>query len=149
MTEVLFYHLSDSTLDEVLPPLLEKSLDRGWKAVVQFGGEERRDALNDSLWTFREDSFIGHGLESDPHAAHQPVILTLTDSNPNGAVIRFLVDGAEPRNIEPYERVVLLFDGHEMAQVEAAREYWRILRGQGHSVTYWKQTAQGGWQKQA
>src|SRR5690606_9198795 len=119
------------------------------RAVVQFGSEERRDALNDGLWTFREDSFIGHGLDNDPHALHQPVILTLTEANPNGAVIRFLVDGAEPREIGSYARVVLLFDGHDMKQVEAAREHWKALRGQGHSVTYWKQTPQGGWQKQA
>ena len=29
MTEVLFYHLQNMTLEGVLPPLLEKSLERG------------------------------------------------------------------------------------------------------------------------
>ena len=52
MTEVLFYHLTESTLEDALPGLLEKSLERGWKAVVQTGTEERRDALDAHLWTF-------------------------------------------------------------------------------------------------
>jgi len=35
MTEVLFYHLQNMSLESVLPPLLEKSLERGWRVVVQ------------------------------------------------------------------------------------------------------------------
>ena len=33
MTEVLFYHLQNMTLESVLPPLLEKSLERGWRVT--------------------------------------------------------------------------------------------------------------------
>jgi len=51
MTEVLFYHLQDMTLENVLPPLLEKSLERGWRVVVQSTSEERADALDAHLWT--------------------------------------------------------------------------------------------------
>ena len=35
MTEVLFYHLQNMSLESVLPSLLEKSLERGWRVVVQ------------------------------------------------------------------------------------------------------------------
>ena len=48
MTDVLFYHLERTTLEKVLPGLLEKSLERGWRAVVQATTEERIEAL-DSL----------------------------------------------------------------------------------------------------
>src|SRR6185437_734858 len=58
MTEVLFYHLQDMTLENVLPPLLEKSLERGWRVVVQSSSEERADALDAHLWTYRDDSFL-------------------------------------------------------------------------------------------
>ena len=40
--------------------------------------------------------------------------------NPNGASIRFFVDGAEAAELEGYERVVFLFDGHDDAQVGAS-----------------------------
>jgi DNA polymerase-3 subunit chi len=149
MTEVLFYHLSQSTLEAVLPPLLEKSLERGWNAVVQFGSEERRDALNTLLWTWRDDSFIGHGTDQESHAVHQPVILTVTDANPNRARIRFLVDGARPPALDSYERAVLMFDGHDTGQIEAARREWKRLREEGHSVTYWQQTPEGRWERRA
>ena len=122
MTEVLFYHLTESTLEEALPGLLERSVGRGWQAVVQTGTEERRDALDAHLWTFRDDSFLAHGTDREPHAAEQPVLLTVGAGNANGAQIRFLVDGAEPPDVAGYERVVFMFDGHDVAQVEAARE---------------------------
>ena len=147
MTEVLFYHLSESTLESVLPPLLEKSLSRGWNAVVQFGSAERRDAVDSCLWTWRDDSFIAHGTDQDRHAAHQPVILSLSETNPNGARIRIFVDGAVPAALDTYERAVLIFDGNDTAQLEAARANWKRLKADGHQVTYWKQTPDGRWIK--
>ena len=102
--------------------------------------EERRDALDAHLWSFRDDSFLAHGTDREPHAADQPVLLTTTDANPNGAQIRFLVDGAAPPDLSAYERAVFLFDGHDAAQVEAAREHWKAMKAGGHAVTYWQQT---------
>ena len=76
MSEVLFYHLTESKLEDALPPLLDKSLERGWRVVVQAGDTERRDALDAHLWTFREDSFLPHGTDEQDFAAEQPVLLT-------------------------------------------------------------------------
>ena len=45
MTEVLFYHLQNMTVENVLPPLLEKSLERGWRVVVQSTSPERADEI--------------------------------------------------------------------------------------------------------
>lgn len=149
MSEVLFYHLSESTLETVLPPLLERSLQRGWRAVVQFGSSERRDVFNALLWTFREDSFIGHGTDEEKHAELQPVFLTASDCNPNGAAIRFLVDGAVAPPLHGYERAVVIFDGLDADQLEAARGEWRRLKAEGHDVTYWQQTADGRWERKA
>ena len=39
MTEVRFYHLQRKTLEQALPQLLEKTLERGWRAVVMAGSE--------------------------------------------------------------------------------------------------------------
>ena len=40
-TEVFFYHLESRTLEQVLPALLERSLERGWRAGVQASSVER------------------------------------------------------------------------------------------------------------
>jgi DNA polymerase-3 subunit chi len=149
MAEVLFYHLTESTLQDALPGLLERSLARGWRAVVQAGSEERRDALDQHLWTFRDDSFLAHGTDREPHAAGQPVLLTTTDANPNGAQIRFLVDGAAPPDLSAYERAVFLFDGHDAEQLAAAREHWKVMKSGGHDVTYWQQTPDKRWERKA
>ena len=61
MTEILFYHLHRQPLERVLPTLLERSLERGWRVVVQASSEERVEALDAHLWTFRDDSFLPHG----------------------------------------------------------------------------------------
>jgi DNA polymerase-3 subunit chi len=149
MAEALFYHLTESTLEEALPPLLEKSLQRGWAVVVQTGSDERRDALDTHLWTYRDDSFLAHGTDRDAHPADQPVLLTTGDTNPNAAKIRFMVDGAVPPDLGAYERAVFLFDGHDAAQLEAARLHWKEVKAAGHAVTYWQQTSDRRWERQA
>jgi len=147
--DVVFYHLTETTLEEALPSLVEKSLERGWRVAIQTGSEERRDALDARLWTYADDSFIPHGTDREPHAAEQPVVLTTGTANINNAVIRFLVDGAEPGPLDEYQRAGFLFDGHDMSQVEAAREYWKVMKAAGHSVTYWQQGADRRWVKKA
>jgi DNA polymerase-3 subunit chi len=147
MAEVLFYHLSESTLEEALPALLEKSVERGWRAVVQTGDRERRDALDQHLWTYRDDSFLAHGADHEPFAAEQPVLLTTGQDNANGSQIRFMVDGAVPPAIEGYERAVFMFDGRDEIQIAAARDHWKALKAAGHSVTYWQQTPERRWER--
>ena len=113
MTEVLFYHLEHQPLERVLPSLVERTLERGWRAVVQAGSEERVEALDTLLWTYREESFLPHGTRRDGNSAAQPVYLTSNEENPNGAGVRFLVDGAETAELSGYDRVVYLFDGRD------------------------------------
>ena len=149
MTEVLFYHLQGRTLEQTLPPLLEKCVERGWKTVVEFGSPERCDAVDTYLWTYREENFLPHGTANDGHAAFQPVWLTTGGDNPNGATVRFFADGAEPDHVEDYERVVLIFDGADPEAVEKARGAWKTLSGAGHAATYWQQDENGRWQKKA
>ncbi|TGS10720.1 DNA polymerase III subunit chi [Mesorhizobium sp. M2E.F.Ca.ET.209.01.1.1] len=149
MADILFYHLTESTLEEALPGLLERSVERGWRAVVQTGTEERRDALDQHLWIFRDDSFLAHATDREAYPAEQPVLLTASEGNQNAAQIRFLVDGASPPELSGYERAVFLFDGHDAAQLEAARGHWKTMKEAGHAVTYWQQTPDRRWERKA
>ena len=148
MTEVLFYHLQNVSIESVLPPLLEKSLERGWRVVVQASSEERIEALDAHLWTFREDSFLPHGTWREAEARSQPILLTVNPDNPNGAVVRFLIEGAMiPEDAEAYQRIVLIFDGEDPDAVAAARERWRESKAKGFDVTYWQTDGEGRWQR--
>lgn len=149
MTEVLFYHLEHQPLDRVLPSLLEKTLQRGWKAVVRSSNQERLEALDIALWTYRDDSFLPHGTKKDGASDKQPVYLTTGDETPNGAGIVFLVDGAETQVFEGFERIVHLFDGNDKEAVARARNQWKAAKAAGCEVTYWQQGPQGRWEKKA
>jgi DNA polymerase-3 subunit chi len=150
VTEVLFYHLEAQPVERVLPVLLEKSLERGWRVVVHTTLEERVDALDSHLWTFRDDSFLPHGTFREPTGADQPVLLTVRDDNPNGATVRFLLDGAPmPGDAGQYERLVLMFDGSDDGAVTEARQHWQAAKAQGFAVTYWQADASGRWQRRA
>lgn len=150
MTEVLFYHLQDQPLERVLPGLLERSLERGWRVVVQTATDERAEALDSHLWTYRDDSFLPHGTQRQADAAAQPVLLTVGDDNPNAAKVRFLIDGAGlPDDAESYERIVLLFDGNDDEAVAAARSHWSQVKERGFDATYWQPDESGRWVKKA
>jgi len=148
MTEVLFYHLETRSLDAVLPQLLEKTLERGWRAVVEVGSTERAEALDSHLWVYRDDSFLPHGLAGSDLDPHQPILLTTGSDNPNQATVRFFVDRAVPADTLGYQRIVYLFSGHDPDAVAEARQAWRALR-EGNEVTYWQQDTSGRWKKMA
>lgn len=148
-TEVYFYHLERYPIERVLPGLLEKTLERGWRAVVQAGSKERLEALDTHLWTYREESFLPHGTAKDGPPALQPVFLTTEETNPSDAQLRFLVDGATIDTFAGYLRVVVIFDGADAEAVQRARTQWKAARTQGCLVTYWQQTESGRFEKRA
>ncbi len=153
MTEVWFYHLQRRPLEAVLPVLLERCMERGWRSLVLAGSKERVDALDAHLWTYRDDSFLPHGNFTEAQAAHHPILLTVefgsTDKPPNGANVLFLVDGAASGRMTEFDRCVDLFDGNDAAATEAARNRYRQARDAGFDVTYWQQDANGAWEKRA
>lgn len=147
--EVWFYHLERSGPEEVLAPLLDRTLARGWRALVRSGDPARLPALDARLWTVRPDVVVPHGLSSEPNAERQPVLLTGEGGNPNGAQALFLVDGAEAGGLDGFERVLDLFDGRDEAALAAARGRWKALKARGAALSYWTQTEAGRWEKRA
>ena len=149
MAEALFYHLTESRLEDALPPLLEKSLSRGWRVSVHVASEERRDALDGHLWTFRDESFLPHGTDGGASPDRQPVLLTTAADPANAATVRFVADGADLPVLDACERLVLMFDGHDDRQVTTARSQWKQLKDDGLTLTYWQQTPDRRWERKA
>jgi DNA polymerase-3 subunit chi len=147
MTEIRFYHLQRTALEAALPPMLEKTLERGQRAVVLAGSDERVEHLTDHLWTYSEGGFLPHGSARDGNAALQPVWLTTADENPNEAQVLFLADGATSLKVADYQLCVELFDGNDEGVVQAARARWKTYKDAGHALTYWQQSTAGRWEQ--
>ncbi len=146
--EIWFYHLERTALDQALPELLERTLARGWRALVRSPVQDRLDQLDTLLWTVRDDGFLPHGLAEEPHADRQPVLLASGETNPNKAQALFLIDDAAPGSLDGFERCLVLFDGRDSQALQAARGRWSELKAAGHPVSYWKQNDRG-WEKKA
>jgi DNA polymerase-3 subunit chi len=148
MSEISFYHLERSNLETALPKLLEKVMAAGLKAVVKLGSVERAEALNAHLWTYVQGSFLPHGTARDGSGADQPIWLTVEDDNPAGATVLVLADGAVSDRMGDYARGLELFDGRDPDALSLARAHWQANKDAGHALTYLRQNASGGWEKQ-
>lgn len=154
MSEIHFYHLQIHPLERALPKLLEKSLERDWHVCLQMRTPEKCAALNDLLWNVGEDGFLPHGTAEDGDVEFQPIYLTMGSENPNSAQIRFFVECAQiapalAASAEPYERIVIMFDGNDEAELNDARAQWKALKDTGLPMSYLQQTESGGWEKKA
>jgi DNA polymerase-3 subunit chi len=151
MSEALFYHLERRTLEDVLPGLVEKTLERGWRALIRTESAERAEAIDNLLWTYDEASFLPHAQAGDGDAARQKVLITVEADNPNAADVLFLVGGAETdwTDAAGFTRVVKMFDGRDADALGRARTAWKEARTAGHDVTYWKESPSGKFEKQA
>jgi len=148
MSEILFYHLTRSGLEDALPPLLEKTLGKGWRAVVMASSRERVEALAAHLWTYKGDGFLPHGTAKDGNGPDQPIWITQGEDAPNKPEVLFLTDGASREDVAGFTRVCELFDGHDDAAVAAARSHWKTYKNAGHTLSYWQQEERG-WTKTA
>ncbi|MCB1969728.1 MAG: DNA polymerase III subunit chi [Geminicoccaceae bacterium] len=146
MTELGFYHLTRTTLEQALPRLLTKVLQSGQRALVRVSDTERLNRLDAVLWTFGDGSFLPHGTIRDGRTERQPVLLTTRgDDNPNGARYLFLIDQAVAEDATSFDRCFELFDGRDHEAVAAARNRWRWAMTQGIDCIYWQQDERGHW----
>lgn len=151
MTETLFYHLERRSLDDVLPNLVTRTLERGQRVLIKAESADRASAIDNLLWTHDEQSFLPHAQVGDGDSKRQPVLITTEDENANGANVLFLVGGAEPpawNSADAFTRVVLMFDGRDADSLARARGAWKAAKDAGHEVTYWKESPTGKFEKQ-
>jgi DNA polymerase-3 subunit chi len=150
MTDILFYHLERQPLERVLPMLLEKTIERGWRALVRSVNPERVQAIDEFLWNYADESFLAHAVDGEPDPSIEPIFVTQAMDEPNQPNVLFLVDGSlMPSDVAPYDRIVLMFDGNDETALNGARAAWKEVRSRGLEGTYWQQNESGRWEKKA
>ena len=145
MTTIQFYHLLSTSRERAVPKLMDKMLKSGQRAVLLMNSDAMLKTMSDALWANDPASFLPHGSARDGHASEQPIYLTLTDENPNGADILCVLDGSSPTSISSYSKLLDVFDGSNESDVAAARARWASYKASGYALQYIKQQPGGGW----
>jgi DNA polymerase-3 subunit chi len=147
VTEIGFYHLTRTALEQALPRLLGRVLATHGRAFVLCGEADRAAALDAALWTAPEPDWFPHGMAGGADDALQPILLGTSDVAPaNGARFLFLVDGAQSARLAAFDRVLDLFDGTNEAALTNARLRWVAAKEAGHALAYWQQ-GPAGWER--
>ena len=146
--EYWFYHLEASTLEGVLPGLLEKTLEKGWRALVKMP-EDKLAELDNFLWTFRDDAFLPHGRDDEPQAELQPILLSASTESAAGFDAVFLLNGASIADMDDVNRAMVMINGRSEEDVTRERGRWKELQAAGASLAYYQQDERGRWEKKA
>jgi DNA polymerase-3 subunit chi len=150
MTQVDFYHLSQSDLETALMMLLKKTIAAGKTGLI-LCPKPAAAALDAALWSHDPASWLAHGVDDAAGSDIAPLwISTDPATNPIKAPFAFLVHGQEPESLDGFERVFNLFDGRSDAQITGARAQWKAWGGNaGLALSYYAQGDDGRWQKNA
>ncbi|WP_273500531.1 DNA polymerase III subunit chi [Paracoccus sphaerophysae] len=150
MGNAMFYHLTRSPAEQLLPTLIGKSRQAGWRVELRGTDAARMARLDEALW--QGDGFLPHGLAGGPHDALQPVLLTVGGAGDAGegagADCLIALDGAavDPAECAPAQRVCIVFDGNDPTALDTARGQWRSLTGAGVAAEYWSEEG-GRWER--
>ena len=147
MTDIRFYHMEQSTLDQALPSIALKAWQSGKNVMIRVPDKKEATRLNDVLWTFHPNVFLPHGSDGDKNADRQPVFLTANDDNVNEAQILILTHGCVVNDVNDFEMICEMLDGRVDSQIKEARGRWKGYKESGHDLTYWQQDENGKWNK--
>lgn len=110
--------------------LADKAYGLGHTVYVFTASEAQAAALDDLLWTFRQDSFVPHERYPLVGEEGSPVLVgTAAPATVEAQVLINLAD-ALPEGFERYERVIELVDQHPEVLAQS-RERFRQYREQG------------------
>ena len=137
MTQVDFYVLgpaSDDSRQSLACRIAEKAWSHGHRVLVHCASAEEARQIDRLLWTFRDQSFLPHGLLGEADAALNPVLVA--HGGEAGEEHDVLVNLAPevPLCFSRFERVAEPVDGDATARA-ASRERFKFYRDRGYQPT--------------
>lgn len=146
-TEIRFYHLQQSTIDQALPLIVAKAYEKGHKILIHCTDQASANHIDTVLWTYDPNSFLPHDCGNESTA---PVYITNTQDNKNNADVLIILGGQAPANMNEYALCCDIFDGAKDDQLQAARARWKKWRDEKDlTLSYFQQNENGGWEKKA
>ncbi len=134
-----FYVLSYDNISSSLKTIckiIEKAFTNQHKIFVYCPNQHITNDIDHTLWTFKEESFIGH-TTSDTKIPHSPIYINhLIPSAENFTVIINLTDN----NIEPnqYTKKIVEFVYNDNMHKELSRKKFEIYKNKNIKLTTYK-----------
>jgi len=146
MTEVCFYHVNKLPVDKVLSKLVEKIYSLKHKIVIFCQDPSLIPIIDELLWSYSTKTFLAHATKSDPKPDLQPIYITDSEENPNGADILIAIGNSIPQFYKSFDRYIDIFSDNE-EEIQLARSRYKTLKQTHEKVKYFKQDDKGIWQE--
>lgn len=135
MTRLDFYSLaSDSRGDRFLLVcrLVERICAQSLRALILCPDPEEARHCDRLLWTFKQESFLPHGLIGQVDAQLTPILISADAESTHHCSVLVNLGRELPPSIERFERLCDLVDQDATIR-QAGRERFRAYRAQGYT----------------
>jgi DNA polymerase III subunit chi len=136
MTQVDFYVLKERASGNrytLACRLSEKIYHQGRRIFIHTGSEEETRHLDRLLWTFRQGSFVPHGIDGSCDPTVNPVIIGHNTNNDEEHDVLINLAGAVPGFFSRFERVAEIID-KEPQVIADGRDRFRFYRDRGYPL---------------
>ncbi|MCC6623495.1 MAG: DNA polymerase III subunit chi [Deltaproteobacteria bacterium] len=126
MARVTFYDIAPDQVFALAAKLAQAAWDKDKRLIIRCADAHEAKALDDHLWTFRDESFVPHevfgGALRDPRAR---IVITTRDERPIEADILLQLAPAELAFATGFDTVIDLVDHADEARLAASRQRFR------------------------
>lgn len=121
---------------------IARAWEKGDRLYVWAASQAEAARWDELLWTFREDSFVPHGLWQGEEACDEPVAVGWRAANPNGARWLVVAGGQTPAEVtaaaSSFARIMDFVPKRDKAATDAARARYKALQQAGIEPAYHK-----------
>ena len=143
----MFYHLIRAGRDDTVAMIVTRAHAQGWNVMIRAPDQAVLAQLDDRLWQGAEDGFLPHGVQGGAQDADQPVLLGQGGITNHARGLMLLAGATTTRDeVVGLDRLWLIFDGGNEAEVQAARAQWTEVTTWGLAAQYWSDET-GSWVK--
>lgn len=136
MTRVDFYILEDNAADarqQFACRLAEKAWQQGNRVYIHTGDAALSSRMDELLWTFRQGSFVPHGLDDDPVADEADIHIGHGEEPRHHDEVLINLGHEIPLFFSRFQRVAEVVDSDEENR-RAGRERFRFYRDRGYPL---------------
>jgi DNA polymerase-3 subunit chi len=136
MTRVDFYVLHDGSGENrqhYACRLTDKAYRQGRRVYIHTGTPGESQLLDRLLWTFRDQSFVPHGVTGNTDPDLTPVIIGDQEPPPQADDVLINLSPQIPSFFSRFQRVAEIVDQQQEVK-RASREHYRFYRDRGYPL---------------